>query len=103
MRQNKWSGRDQTLLSVGVGRVMCRGRPRHERALRTILATVFLPMPFRLQYSESSQVLKSFVPLLALHDMQHLAMFSLEMILALLMMCSQDGRAPRGVDLFLKS
>jgi hypothetical protein len=49
-------------------------------------------MPRALQYADPSQEVTSLVPLLALHEMQHLAMFSRVTIRASLTMCSHDGR-----------
>ena len=54
-------------------------------------------MPRDLQYLDSGHAASNFVPLLALHPMQHLAMFSLVTILASLTMCSQDGRQRRSI------
>jgi hypothetical protein len=60
-------------------------------AARTTAATDSEEIPRALQYVESSQVARRFVPLLALQEMQHRAMFSRVMIRASLTMCSQEG------------
>ena len=44
-----------------------------------------------LQYVELIQSVKFFAPLLALHDMQQSAMFSLVIILSSFVMCSQEA------------
>jgi len=59
-------------------------------------ATVCRVMPWCPQYLELSQTARSLVPLLALHPMQHKAMFSRVTMFSSLMMCSQEGRERRG-------
>jgi hypothetical protein len=61
------------------------------RALLTTSAMDASLIPCFLQYLDSNQLARFFVPLLALHEIQHLAMFSLLTIRASLTMCSQDG------------
>ena len=48
-----------------------------------------------LQYFDSSHSTRFLVPLLALHPMQHLAIFSRVTMRASLMMCSHDGLSRR--------
>jgi len=55
------------------------------------MATVSFVMPFKLQYLDFNQLDSSLAPLLALHEKQHLAIFSAFTILASLMMCSHVG------------
>ena len=61
----------------------------------TTEATDSRVIPRVLQYFESSHSTRLFVPLLALHPTQHLAMFSRVMMRASLMMCSHDGLSRR--------
>jgi hypothetical protein len=62
----------------------------------TTSATVFSEILRLLQYSDSNQSARSLVPLLALHETQHLAMLSRFTILASLTMCSQVGAPALG-------
>ncbi len=84
-RSELWAVRLQRLVSVhySVGGSMS--------ALFTTSATVCLVIPLFIQYSDTSQTESSLVPLLALHEKQHLAMFSFVIIRASLTMCSQVG------------
>ena len=52
-------------------------------------------IPRLMQYGDCNQVESALVPLLELHDAQHLAMFSRVTMRASLTMCSQVGLAPR--------
>ena len=65
------------------------------KADRTTDATDPRVIPRVLQYVDSSHSTRFFVPLLALHPMQHLAMFSRVMMRASLLMCSHDGLSRR--------
>ena len=68
--------------------IMLKGRPHTD-------ATDARVMPWVAQYLDWSQLARCLVPLLALHPMQHRAMFSRVTTLASLMMCSHDGRLRR--------
>ena len=57
-------------------------------------------MPWVAQYLDWSQSARCLVPLLALHPMQHRAMFSRVTMLASLTMCSHDGRSAPTRNLF---
>jgi hypothetical protein len=59
------------------------------KACLIIGATVVGLIPRSLQYFECSQTDSFFCPLLALHPQQHKAIFSMVIIFASLMMCSQ--------------
>jgi hypothetical protein len=68
-------------------------------ACLTTSATESPLIPRRMQSLDSIQMESFFVPLLELHDTQHLAIFSRETIFASLMMCSHvatDFRDPFG-------
>lgn len=56
----------------------------------TIPFTEFRLIPLVLQYLLKNHELKVFAPLLALHEIQHLTIFSSVTTLASLMICSQD-------------
>lgn len=61
-------------------------------AKRTTAATVFAQMPRDWQYLEVNQTSSVFAPLLELHEVQHLTMFSGVMTVMSLTMCSHVAR-----------
>src|SRR5688572_4132290 len=69
--------------------------PRDKSKDRTTNATESPVMPRVVQYFDWSHSARLFVPLLALHPTQHLAMFSRVMIRASLIMCSHEGLSRR--------
>ena len=58
---------------------------------RTISETVSVWIFLDRQYFDESQSFNDLLPLLELHPTQHLAIFSIVVILMSLMMCSQDA------------
>jgi hypothetical protein len=64
-------------------------------AERATNATELCVIPRLMQYFDCNHSTRRFFPLLALHPIQHLAMFSGVTICASLMMCSHDGLSRR--------